>query len=155
MSGKPQSRLDHRLADALRRPRMALPSDVPADVADRICRLAIAGASASELARAAGEFVYVDGFRRAWLRDFDFRELLRLARAGRIALEQLDSQIEPLALKQRRLVHLLTSATSIDDDGVAPIADDVHEPAAAAAMPESPVAAPIANPTTTPKRRIE
>jgi hypothetical protein len=159
MSGKPQSRLDYLLADALRRPRLALPHDIPTALADRLTRLALAGASVAELAAAAGDTVYADGYRRALLRDHDFRELRRLVGAAPIALERLDAEISPRALEQRRLVRLLTSPTTIDDgDDAAPIWPELLDPLIAAAdAAEAPIdatspgsaAAPIATTTTT------
>jgi hypothetical protein len=132
MSGKP-TRLDKLCEDAERARGPVWPRDPSlADLGDRVLALEIAGAPDADVRAVCGSATYLDGYRKASVADFDRRELRRLVRIARERLEELDRQIEPLARRQRQLVHLLTSAAPLDDDADA-IWPELIDPLIAAA----------------------
>lgn len=145
-----------------RPPHVALPATVPNETADRLFALAVAGASLSDLAAAAADATYSDGYARDRpLATFDFRELTHLVRVGRETLFQLDRTIAPLAARQCRLVRLLDPPAPSDDERTSPPAPDDDDDTdddtpSAGAIPASTDTAPIAKrPTTKTTRRIE
>jgi len=98
-----------------RDPRVALPRTLPIETADRLFALAVAEASASELAAAAGDEMYRDGYRREPLASWPFQELVNLVAASRAKLITLDRSIEPQARLHSEIGLLLLDLPAADD----------------------------------------